>query len=383
MGRAHSLGWARAAELAGSRLRPELSVLCGRDRAALERNAALYGFKRTSDRWQDVIASEDVDLVDICTPGSSHAEVALGALSAGKHVLCEKPLANTLDQARQLASAASKARQRGVFAMVAFNYRRVPAVASARAFVAEGRLGALRHVRAHYLQDWLVDPEFPLAWRLDASQAGSGALGDLGAHLIDLVRHLTGDEFQEVAAQLETFVTERPVASAATGLSGQASVGAPKRPVTVDDAAVVLARLRRGALVTLEATRMAPGRKNALVIELNGARASVHFELERLNELQLYETGAAVDGFTTKLVTNATDPYMGQWWPPGHIIGWEHTFVHEFQDLMAAIADRRQPEPSFEDGLATQVVLDAVSAAASRHSWVSVEVVPGVGSGGA
>ncbi len=373
MGKAHSLGWSRAAELTGSRLRPELSVLCGRDRAALERNAALYGFGRISDRWQDVVTADDVDLVDICTPGSSHAEISLAALGAGKHVLCEKPLANSLEEARQLAAAAAKAREKGVFAMVAFNYRRVPAISVAHNFIAEGRLGALRHVRAQYLQDWLVDPEFPLAWRLDANQAGSGALGDLGAHLIDLVRHLTGDEFREVVAQLETFVTERPVASGITGLSGQAAAGAAKGPVTVDDAAVVLARLRSGALVTLEATRMAPGRKNGLVIELNGARASLRFELERLNELQLYETDGPVDGFTTRLVTNGSDPYLDQWWPPGHIIGWEHTFVHEFQDFMAGIADRRQPEPSFEDGLATQAVLDAVSTSASRHSWVAVE----------
>ena len=376
MGKAHSLGWRRAGELADSRLHPELTVLCGRDQAALERNAALYHFTRTSDRWQDVVGADDVDLVDICTPGSTHAEIALGALSAGKHVLCEKPLANTLDEARQLAAAAAPARRRGIYAMVAFNYRRVPAIASARAFIDEGRVGRLYHVRAQYLQDWLVDPDFPLAWRLDAGQAGSGALGDLGAHLVDMVRHLTGDEFQEVAAQLETFVTERPIAASATGLSGQASTGAAKGPVTVDDAAVVLARLRGGALVTLEATRMAPGRKNALAIEVNGSRGSLRFELERLNELQIYETEADTDGFVTRLVTNATDPYLNQWWPPGHIIGWEHTFVHEFQDLMAAIADHRQPEPSFEDGLATQAVLDAVSTAASGHAWVSVEPLP-------
>jgi predicted dehydrogenase len=374
MGRAHSLGWSRAGELAESRMRPELSVLCGRDREALQRNAALYGFARSSVSWQQEVTAEDVDLVDICTPGASHAAIALAALDAGKHVLCEKPLANTLDEARQLAAAAERARERGAVAMVGFNYRRVPAVASARAFIEEGRLGQLRHARAMYLQDWLVDPSFPLAWRLDASQAGSGALGDLGAHIVDLVRHLSGEEFLEVVALLETFVAERPLAGSTVGLSGQAAASSASGPVTVDDACVVLGRLSGGALVTLEATRMAPGRKNALVIELNGAQASVRFELERLNELQVYERAAAVDGFTTKLVTEPSDPYAGQWWPPGHILGWEHTFVHEFQDLMAAIAEGRQPEPSFADGLATQAVLDAVGTSASTHSWTKVEL---------
>lgn len=376
MGRAHSVGWRRAGELAGSALVPQLSVLCGRDQQALERNALLYGFGRTSQSWQEVVTASDVDLVDICTPGSSHAEIALAALDAGKHVLCEKPLANSLEEARALAGAASRARLRGAVAMVGFNYRRVPAIAVARRMIAAGRLGAIRHVRAVYLQDWLVDPSFPLAWRLDASQAGSGALGDLGAHVVDLVRHLSGEEISEVVALLETFVTTRPVASSSAGLSGTAS-GTERGPVTVDDAVVVLARLSGGALATLEATRMAPGRKNALIIELNGSEASLRFELERLNELQIYERQAASEGFTTRLVTNGGDPYAGQWWPPGHVLGWEHTFVHEFQDLMAAIADRRQPEPSFADGLATQEVLAAISSSAQRHAWVAVAAVAG------
>ncbi len=373
MGKAHSLGWSRAAQLPESAMRPMLSVICGRDRTALQRNAALYGYARSSDDWHEVVGATDVDLVDVCTPGSSHAEIALAALGAGKHVLCEKPLANTLAEARQLAAAAEEAFGRGVVAMVGFNYRRVPAIAAAKAFVAAGRLGTLRHVRAAYLQDWLVDPAFPLAWRLDATEAGSGALGDLGAHVVDLVRYLSGEEVTELAAQLETFVRERPLAASGTGLAGEAVAGGSTGPVTVDDACAVLARLSGGALVTIEATRMAPGRKNALVLELNGSRASVRFDLERLNELSVYEIGDPLDGFTTRLVTNHSDPYVAQWWPPGHVLGWEHTFVHEFQDLMAAIAEGRQPEPSFADGLATQAVLDAVSVSAARRSFVAVE----------
>jgi predicted dehydrogenase len=373
MGRAHSFGWMRAATLDATRLRPELTVLCGRNRQALAQHATEYGFAGWSDNWPEVVCSDKVDLVDICTPGSSHDEIALAALAAGKHVLCEKPLANTLEGARRLAAAAKEAASYGVFAMVGFNYRRVPAVAAARALIEQGRIGTLRHVRAVYLQDWLVDPSFPLTWRLDASQAGSGALGDLGAHVIDLVRFLSGEEIDEVVSLLETFVTERPLAAFGVGLSAEANEGGATGRVTVDDACVVLARLQGGAMATLEATRMAPGRKNALVIEMNGARGSLRFDLERLNELQLYEVGAPADGFSKVLVTNPSDPYVGQWWPPGHMLGWEHTFVHEFQDLMAALVERRQPEPSFVDGLATQAVLDAVSRSAASRRWTNID----------
>jgi predicted dehydrogenase len=373
MGRAHSFGWARARSLRPSRLRPELTVLCGRDRAALARNAASYGFAGWSDRWQEVVRRSDVDLVDICTPGASHAEIALAALDAGKHVLVEKPLANSLEEATRLAEAAEAAAARGVFAMVGFNYRRVPAVAAARQLIEQGRLGRLRHVRAAYLQDWLVDAAFPLTWRLDASQAGSGALGDLASHAIDLVRFLSGEPITEVTGLLETFVTERPRASSATGLSATANAAAASGPVTVDDACVLLARLGGGALVTLEATRMAPGHKNGLTIEINGSAGSLRFDLERLNELEVYELGAPQEGFTRVLVTDPGDPYLAQWWPPGHVLGWEHSFVHEFEDFLEAIAERRQPQPSFSDGLVTQAVLDAAARSARSRSWIALD----------
>ncbi|MGH9106823.1 MAG: Gfo/Idh/MocA family protein [Acidimicrobiales bacterium] len=373
MGRAHSLGWARAAVAGDGPLRPELSVLCGRDRGALEANARRYGFADWNDDWSQVVRRDDVDLVDICTPGASHAPIALAALGARKHVLCEKPLANTLDEARVLARAAEEAAVRGAFACVGFNYRRVPAMAVARRLVEEGRVGELRQVRAAYLQDWLVDRDFPLTWRLDSGQAGSGALGDLLAHVVDLVRFVSGDEFSEVVSVLETFVKERPRASNEVGLSGAGALsgGSPaaKGPVSVDDACAALGRLGRGAMVTMEATRMALGRKNSLVLELYGSAGSLAFDLERLNELVVYEAGASPEGFSRVLVTGPDDPYMRQWWPPGHVLGWEHSFVHEFEDLMAAIAERRQPEPSFADGLATQAVLDAVSRSARTRAW--------------
>jgi predicted dehydrogenase len=372
MGRAHSFGWARAAALEGSLLSPQLTVLCGRDRRALAAHASRYGFAGWSDNWAEVVRREDVDLVDICTPGASHAEIALAALASGKHVLCEKPLANTIDEAGQLVAAAKKAVRNGVFAMVGFNYRRVPALAAARALIEQGRVGKVRHVRAVYLQDWLVDPKFPLTWRLDGRQAGSGALGDLLAHVVDLVRFLSGEEIDEVVSVLKTFVSERPVAGSGVGLSASAGHGGATERVTVDDACGVLSRLQGGGLAMLEATRMAPGRKNALMIELNGSLGSIRFDLERLNELELYEVCAAREGFARVLVTNPDDPYLGQWWPPGHVLGWEHTFVHEFEDLMAAIADHRQPEPSFFDGFVTQAVLDAVSRSAVSGNWATV-----------
>lgn len=371
MGRAHSFAWTRAASLETTTLRPQLAVLCGRDRVALERNAAAWGFPNRCEDWKNVVRSSDVDLVDICTPGASHAEIAAAALEAGKHVLCEKPLANSLTEAEMLATTAARAAQRGVFAMVGFNYRRVPALAFARSLIAAGRLGTIRHVRAAYLQDWLVEPSFPITWRLDRDQAGSGALGDLGAHIVDLVNFLTDDAFVEVVAQLQTFVGERPLAAGESGLSGTAEESGATGRVTVDDAFTALGRLEGGALVTLEATRMAPGRKNFLSVELNGSAGSLRFDLERLNELEVHEAGSAT-GFARLLVTDPDAPYLSQWWPPGHVLGWEHSFVHEVQDLLMAIAEARQPEPSFAAGLVAQSVLDAIARSAEERRWVAL-----------
>jgi predicted dehydrogenase len=373
MGRAHSLAWARAAKLPGTRLHPELAVLCGRDPEALQRNGALLGFGQVSTNWREVVARDDIDLVDVCVPGASHAEIALGALDAGRHVLCEKPLANSVGQARTMAEAAARAAQSGRFAMVGFNYRRVPALALAGRLISEGRIGAVRHVRAQYLQDWLIDPEFPLTWRLDARQAGSGALGDLGAHLIDLVRFLTSSEVAEVAALRETFVRERPLPAEVTGLSAIPAAGRAGT-VTVDDASVAVARLSNGALATIEATRMAPGHKNGMIIELSGSAGGIAFDLERLNELRVHtrEAGRPGDGFRDVLVTNPDDPYVAQWWPPGHVLGWEHTFIHQCQDLVAAIADGRQPSPSFADGLAVQLVLEAIERSSAEGRFVAL-----------
>ncbi|MEU0075818.1 Gfo/Idh/MocA family oxidoreductase [Streptomyces sp. NPDC006332] len=369
MGAAHSQGWRTAGRVFDLPRSPVLSVICGRNATAVRAAADRHGWAATETDWRALLERDDVDLVDICTPGDSHAEIALAALAAGKHVLCEKPLANTVEEAETMTAAAEAAHQRGQVAMVGFNYRRVPATALARSMVAEGRLGALRHVRVTYLQDWLVDPQFPLTWRLRKESAGSGSLGDLGAHIIDLAQYLTGEQLAGVSALTETFVRERPLPAGPTsGLAAVSANGAGQ--VTVDDAAVFTGRFASGALASFEATRYATGRKNALRIELNGERGSLAFDLERLNELSYHdgtEPGAHA-GFRRILVTEPEHPYLEAWWPPGHGLGYEHTFVHQARDLVHAIDEGRRPEPSFADGLQVQRVLAAVEESAEKNS---------------
>ncbi|MCX4863143.1 Gfo/Idh/MocA family oxidoreductase [Streptomyces sp. NBC_01369] len=370
MGAAHSQGWRTAGHVFDLPMEPALAAVCGRDRAAVDAAAARLGWAAAETDWRALIARDDVQLVDICTPGDSHAEIAIAALEAGKHVLCEKPLANTVAEAEAMAEAAERAAARGQVAMVGFNYRRVPAITYARQLIAQGRLGTLRHVRAAYLQDWLVDPESPLTWRLERERAGSGALGDLGAHIVDLAQYLAGEPLVGVSAVSETFVRERPrLAGPSAGLSGAADAGA-RGAVTVDDAALFTGRLASGALASFEATRMAAGRKNALRLEINGERGSLAFDLERLNELSFHDhtEPAATAGFRRILVTEPQHPYLEAWWPPGHALGYEHTFVHQARDLVRAIAEGTAPAPSFADGLQVQRVLAAVEESAEKNS---------------
>ena len=371
MGAAHSQAWRTAPHAFDLPLRPVLAALCGRDRAAAEAAAQRYGFADVETDWRALLERDDVQLIDVCTPGDSHAEISIAALEAGKHVLCEKPLANSVAEAEAMTAAAVRAQARGVRSMVGFNYRRVPAVALARELIASDRVGEIRHVRASYLQDWLADPAFPLTWRLQKEHAGSGALGDLGAHVVDLAQYLTGLLISGVCGVAATFVPERPVPGG-DGRTGR---------VTVDDAVAFTARLESGALATFEATRFASGRKNALRIEVYGARGSLAFDLERLNELEFCDntgdsagsTGRAIAGFRRILVTEPGHPYLSAWWPPGHVLGWEHTFTHQVRDLVLAIDQGANPEPSFADGLQVQHVLQAVSASAAQDSrWTPV-----------
>ncbi|MEU6040178.1 Gfo/Idh/MocA family oxidoreductase [Actinomadura sp. NPDC047616] len=375
MGRAHSQAWRSVAAFFDPPYTPVMAALAGRSRERAAAAAATLGWAAVETDWKDLLRRDDVQLVDICTPGDSHAEIAVAALEAGKHVLCEKPLANSVAEAESMVAAARAARARGVRAMVGFNYRRVPAVALARRLVADGRLGRIHHVRAQYLQDWIVDPEFPLVWRLDEQKAGSGALGDIGAHIIDTAQFITGDRLVGVSALTETFVKERPLAADAAGLGATAD-GAGRGPVTVDDAALFIGRTAGGALASFEATRFATGRKNALRIEVNGSAGSLAFDFEAMNELWFHDQTAepATAGFRRILVTEPEHPYAGAWWPAGHGLGYEHTFTHQVADLLTAIADGTDPAPSFEDGLQVQRVLEAVAhSAASGSGWTPIE----------
>ncbi|HEV8556260.1 MAG TPA: Gfo/Idh/MocA family oxidoreductase [Actinophytocola sp.] len=374
MGTAHSQAWRTVNRVFDLPVRARMVAICGRDEAKVAEAAGRLGWAEHLTDWRALVAREDIDVVDVCTPGDSHAEIAMAALTAGKHVLCEKPLANTVEEARAMTDAAAAARLAGVRSVCGFNYRRVPAVAFMRQLVEEGRLGTIRHVRAAYLQDWIVDPQFPLVWRLRREVAGSGALGDIGAHIIDLTQYVTGQRITGVSALTETFVKERPLPAASSGLSAVADT--EYGPVTVDDAALFVARLDGGAVATYEATRFATGRKNALRVEINGSHGSVAFDLERLNELEFYDATLPETerGFRRILVTEPDHPYMSAWWPPGHILGYEHTFTHELRDFLTAIAAGEDPTPSFTDALQVQLVLDAVERSARLDSsWIKVE----------
>jgi len=362
MGRAHSNAYRQVAPFLSPRLTPRLKVLCGRDAKAVKGAAAKLGWEETATDWREVVSRPDIDIVDVSTPGDSHAEIAIAAAQAGKVVLCEKPLANTVKDAKAMLAAVKKA---GVLNMVCHNYRRAPAVQLAKQLIARGDLGKIYHYRGTYLQDWILDPQLPLLWRFQKEKAGSGALGDIASHSIDLARFLVG-EITEVAGALETFIKTRPLV-ANPGKKGR---------VTVDDAALAVVRFANGALGTIEGTRVAPGRKNYNRFEINGSKGSVAFDLERMNELELFTTAddGAVQGFRKIIVTEpAHHAYIKGWWPPGHIIGYEHTFTHTVYDLLEAMAGKKKSvKPDFEDGVRNQQVLQAIEKAAANRRWAKV-----------
>lgn len=359
MGRAHSNAWRQVARFFRDvPFEPVLDVVVGRTEQKVAAARDELGFERYATSYHDVLARKDIDVVDICTPGDSHAEIALLAAQAGKAILCEKPLANGVEQARRMLAAV---REAGVVHMLCHNYRRCPAVALAKRLIDEGQLGRIRHFRGVYLQDWLVDPEFPRVWRLEKARAGSGALGDILSHTMDLSRHLVGEPV-EVAGLLHTFVRERP-------LPGDAS---RRGAVDVDDSAQALVKFDGGALGYYEGSRFATGRKNHNRLEINGESGSLVWDLERLNELDVYIESGPQSGFRTISVTDRSHPFMAAWWPPGHIIGYEHSFVHTIYDFLRAIADGAPPRPNFEDGLQNQLVLDAIERSALSGRWEAV-----------
>jgi len=357
MGDAHANALARLPMFFPDAPDVERGVLIGRDESALAAAADRLGFEDTATDWEAALS--DVDVLFNLAPNSLHAEPSIAALDRGVHVLCEKPLATDLDGAEEMAAAASES---DAVAAVGFNYRYVPALAHARNLIAAGEIGEVRAFRGRYLQDWLADPGAPWSWRLDADLAGSGALGDLGAHTVDLARYLLGPDaggVDRVSGHLRTFVDERPVED-----------GSGTRAVTADDACSAQLAFENGATGTVEASRVARGHKNDHAIAVHGTDGSLRFALERLNELEVCRAGDR--GYERVLVTEASDPYVEAWWPPGHVLGWEHTFVHQDCEFLSAVADEGAYAPTFEDGLAVQRVLDAVARSDRSGEWVDV-----------
>ncbi len=362
MGRAHSNAWRQVSRFFSPKLTPRLKVICGRDENAVRKASRRLGWEEWATDWRKVVSRPDIDIVDIATPGDTHGKIAMAAARAGKAILCEKPLANDVPEARAMLAAVRKA---GVVHMLCHNYRRAPAVMLARELVARGKLGTIYHYRGTYLQDWPVDPNLPLLWRFRKSKAGSGALGDILSHSLDLGRFVLGSEIVEVAGALETFVKQRPL---------------PDNPrkkgrVTVDDAALALARFDNGAIASIEGTRFAPGRRNYNRFEVNGSRGSLAFHMERMNELEYYslDDDPKVQGFRQILATDPGHAYFKSWWPAGHIIGYEHTFTHTVFDFLKAVAAGKPVKPDFEDGVRNQLALEAIEKAAHTRRWVTVK----------
>ncbi len=360
MGRAHGNALRQVGHFFELPLQVVPRVVIGRDSARAAAAAGRLGFLESSADLDAVLARPDIDLVDVATPNDSHFAIAMAAIAAGKHVLCEKPLAMSLAQAKEMAAASKRRRIRvGLW----HNYRRAPATMLAAQMIARGDIGEVRQVRAVYLQDWLASAKVPASWRTDSKLCGSGAHGDLNAHLVDLVRALTGLEFEAVCGMQQTFTRERPRAS-----------GRGKVKVDVDDAFCFLARFRGGAIGTFEATRVAPGRKNHNRIEIHGTTGTLAWNLERLNELELFSYADRRDaqGFRTILCMDSVHPYAANWWPDGHIIGYEHTFVHHLADFVVALHRGTPFAPDFDDGVRVQAVLDAAMQSVRIGGWTKV-----------
>jgi predicted dehydrogenase len=363
MGKAHSNAYRQVYHFFPNiPVRPVLKALCGRDAAAVQAAADVLGWESCETDWRQLIARDDIDLIDVSAPGNLHAKIAVAAAAAGKHVFCEKPLGNTAQEARAMLDAANNA---GVKHAVFFNYRKLPAIAVAKQLITEGKLGKIYHWRSVYLQDWLVNPNHPIVWRLKKEFAGSGVNGDLNAHLIDLARFLVG-EIAEVCGLTETFIKQRPVAD---GPDHKVTSGTAD--VTVEDACLALARFDNGAVGSFEASRFALGRKNYNRFEVNGSQGSLVFNLERPNELEIYteDSCSGTHGFRTINATTGFDPYSGHYWPPAHNLGYEHTFINFLYDALTAIGNGQNPSPDFNDGYINNVVIDAIEKSASTKNW--------------
>jgi predicted dehydrogenase len=381
MGRAHSNAYAKVKKFFDLPIEPIMHTIVDVDPVALEAFARRWGWANTSTDYRKSFTDPDIGLVDVTSANNAHAEMSIVALEAGKHVLCEKPMAGTLDDARQMRDAARKAKKCRTF--VSYCYRRVPAVALARQLTQEGRLGRIYHIRAWYLQDW-AGPEVPLLWRFVKKVSGSGALGDLAAHIIDMARFITGDEFSEVSGAIqETFIKEREIPSAGSrgGIAAGAAGGTAKKgKVDVDDATLFLARMKGGAIATFEATRFATGNQNKNGMEINGEKGSIMFNFEDMNLLSFYDATLPrrEHGWRRIMVTHTPDhPYAANWWPDAHIIGYEHTFVNQVADMMLDIAGQKPVVPlaDFEDAYKTQQVLEAAAQSAANRCPVKLSEI--------
>lgn len=369
MGKAHSNAYRQVGRFFDLPIEVGMKTICGRTESAVKAAADTMGWEGYRTDWREVVADPDIDIVDISTPGDSHCEIACAAAEAGKIVFCEKPIGNTLAEAETMHAAIKKA---GVANAIFHNYRKAPAVALAKQLVDQGKLGTIYHFRAVYLQDWIADPNFPLVWRLQKEKCGSGTHGDINAHIIDLGRHLVG-ELEEVSGMLHTFIKQRPLAAGIDDKLG-AKASTEMGEVTVDDAAMFLAKFKNGSLGTFEASRFAVGRKNHNRFEINGSKGSVVFNLERMNELEFYDNTdpEGEHGFRLIQATEASHPYAGHYWPTAHIIGYEHTFINLVADALIAIHEGKPCSPNFDDGLANQRVLDAVERSWEARSWVKL-----------
>lgn len=371
MGKAHSNAWRQAGRFFDLPARIEMKTICGRNAQRVAEAQNRLGWSDAATDWRAVVEDPAIDIIDICTPNDTHAEIAIAAAQAGKAVLCEKPLARTVEESARMAAAVKKA---GVPNMVCHNYRRIPAIALAKKMIANGDLGdRIYHYRARYAQDWILDPNFPLVWRLQSKIAGSGTHGDIDAHIIDLGRYLVG-EIKEVCGVMETFIRERPAqgkADAGLGATGSGKMGR----VTVDDAVSWIGRFRNGALANLEATRFAAGRKNHITLEINGSKGSLAFNFEDMNRLEYFNSEDPEDrrGFRSIIVTEPVHAFANAFWPAGHIIGYEHTFIATCADFARAVVAGKSVQPTFEDGLQNERVLAAVETSAKTRQWVKVQ----------
>lgn len=373
MGKAHANAYARLPMFFDTSYGVCRKAICGREEEWVKDSAVKFGFEGVETDWKNLVKRDDIDIIDITAPSNFHKDIAIEAAKNGKHIFCEKPLALTVGDAREMLEAAEKA---GVKHQIGFNYRFAPAVRLAKKLIDEGKLGKIYHFRGKYLQDFIVDPSFPLVWRLDKAVAGSGAHGDLGAHVIDLARYLVGD-FQCVTGMSKTFIKERPIVEKMEGLSATATDSAKTGQVTVDDATLFVAQFKCGALGSFESTRFSQGHKNDLSFEVNGSLGSIRFNLERINELEYYNAAdeQGLQGFRLIQASESIHPYMNAWWPVGHVIGYEHTFVHEMYEFINSIDENKDTSPSFLDGVKCSQILDAVDKSALLKQWVNVDEI--------